>query len=155
MAEEMRVVMMPIGMIVPYENNPRNNEKAIDAVANSIREYGFKKPILVDEQYTILAGHTRRLAALKLGLKEVPVVVVTDLDETRKKAFRLADNRTSEFSAWDDDLLKAEMQKASDVDFSDFGFDIGDVGKVIQEGIGVKTHKCPKCGCEWTAREYD
>ena len=153
MAEEMKVVMMPIGMIVPYENNPRNNEKAIDAVANSIREYGFKKPILVDEQYVILAGHTRRLAALKIGLKEVPVVLVTDLDETRKRAFRLADNRTSEFSAWDDDLLKAEMQKAADVDFTEFGFDLGDVGKVIQEEIGVKTHKCPKCGCEWTARD--
>lgn len=155
MAEEMKVVMMPIEMIVPYENNPRNNEKAIDAVANSIREYGFKKPILVDEHYTILAGHTRRLAALKLGLKEVPVVVVTDLDETRKKAFRLADNRTSEFSMWDDDLLKAEMKKAADVDFTEFGFDIGDVGEIICEEIGVKTHKCPKCGCEFTARDYE
>lgn len=154
MAEEMKVVMMPIGMIKPYENNPRNNENAIDAVANSISEYGFKKPILVDEQHVILAGHTRRLAALKLGLKEVPVVVVTDLDETRKKAFRLADNRTSEFSAWDNDMLKAEMQKAIDVDFSEFGFELGDVEKVIQEDVGVKTYRCPKCGCEWTARDY-
>lgn len=153
MAEEMKVVMMPIGMIVPYDNNPRKNEGAVDAVAKSIRDYGFKKPILVDEHYVIIAGHTRRLAALKLGLKEVPVVVITDLDETKKKAFRLADNRTSEFSAWDDDLLKEEMQKALDVDFSEFGFELGDVGRVIQEEIGVKTHKCPKCGCEWTARD--
>lgn len=153
MAEEMKVVMMPIGMIVPYENNPRNNENAIDAVANSIREYGFKKPILVDEQHVILAGHTRRLAALKLGLKEVPCVIVTDLDETKKKAFRLADNRTSEFSTWDDDLLKAEMRKAVDVDFSEFGFELGDVEKIVQEEVGVKTHRCPKCGCEWTARD--
>lgn len=153
MAEEMKVVMMPIGMIVPYDNNPRKNEGAVDAVAKSIRDYGFKKPILVDEHYVILAGHTRRLAALNLGLKEVPVVVITDLDETKKKAFRLADNWTSEFSAWDDDLLKEEMQKAMDVDFSEFGFDLGDVGRVIQEEIGVKTHRCPKCGCEWTARD--
>lgn len=150
---EMKVVMMPIGMIVPYENNPRNNEDAIDAVANSIREFGFKKPILVDEQYVIIAGHTRRLAALRLGLKEVPCIVVTDLDEAQKKAFRLADNRVSEFSAWDNDLLKSEMQKAVNMDFSDFGFDLEDTGRVIQEEIGVRTHKCPKCGCEWTARD--
>lgn len=153
MAEEMKIVMLPVDDIYPYENNPRNNEKAVDAVANSIREYGFKKPIMVDEQHIILAGHTRRLAALKLGLKEVPCVVVTDLDEVKKKAFRLADNRTAEFSQWDDDLLKAEMQKALDTDFSEFGFDLGDVGAKIQEEIGIKTHKCPKCGCEWTSRE--
>lgn len=153
MAEEMKVIMIPIGMIVPYDNNPRKNEGAVDAVANSIREYGFKKPILVDEQHVILAGHTRRLAALKLGLKEVPCVIVTDLDETKKKAFRLADNRTSEFSTWDDALLKAEMRKAVDVDFSEFGFELGDVGKIVQEEVGVKTHRCPKCGCEWTARD--
>lgn len=153
MAEKMNVVMLSIDDVFPYDNNPRNNEKAVDAVAASIREYGFKKPILVDEDHVILAGHTRRLAALKLGLKEVPCVIVEDLDEVRKKAFRLADNRTAEFSEWDEDLLKEEMKKAADVDFTEFGFDMEDVGAAIQQEIGVKTHKCPKCGCEWTARE--
>ena len=152
MAEEMKVVMLPIKAIVPYDNNPRKNEKAVDAVANSIREYGFKKPILVDEDYVIIAGHTRRLAAIKLGLEEVPCVILTDLDETKKKAFRLADNRTAEIAVWDEDLLKAEMQKAVDVDFSDFGFEL-DMSVAMQEDVGVKTHKCPKCGCEFTAKE--
>ena len=154
MAEEMNVVMFPIEDVIPYANNPRNNEKAVDAVANSIREFGFKKPILVDENHVIIAGHTRRLAALKLGLKEVPCVVVDDLDEAKKKAFRLADNRVSEFSAWDNDLLEEEMKKTASTDFSQFGFDAGEVEKVVQEEIGVKTHRCPKCGCEWTAREF-
>lgn len=154
MAEEMNVVMFPIKEIIPYENNPRNNEKAVEAVANSIREYGFKKPILIDENHVILAGHTRRLAALLLGLKEVPCVVISDLDEDRKKAFRLADNRVSEFSVWDNELLKAEMQKAVETDFSEFGFDIDDKVKAeVQEDVGVRIHKCPKCGAEFTARE--
>lgn len=154
MADEMNVVMFPIGDVIPYENNPRNNEKAVEAVANSIREYGFKKPILVDENHVILAGHTRRLAALMLGLKEVPCVVVSDLDEDKKKAFRLADNRVSEFSVWDNELLKAEMQKAVETDFSEFGFDIDDKAKAdVQKDVGVRIHKCPKCGAEFTARE--
>lgn len=153
MLAEMNVVMLSVEHVIPYANNPRNNDGAVDAVMNSIAEYGFKKPILVDREHVIVAGHTRLMAARRLGLKEVPCVVMTDLDDARIKAFRLADNRTSEFSDWDNDLLKEEMKKAADFDFSAFGFDTEDVGKQIQEEIGVKTHKCPKCGCEWTARD--
>ena len=154
MAGEMKIEMLPIADIIPYGNNPRNNEKAVAAVAASIREYGFKKPILVDEDHVILAGHTRRLAALYLGLTRVPCIVVEDLDEVQKKAYRLADNRVSEFSVWDNDLLKEEMQKAVDVDFSEFGFDIEDPA-VAQEEVGVSVHRCPKCGCEFTAKDFD
>lgn len=154
MVEKMSVEMFPIGDVIPYENNPRNNEKAVDAVAASIREYGFKKPILVDENHVILAGHTRRLAALRLGLKEVPCVVISDLDEDKKKAFRLADNRVSEFSVWDNELLRQEMQKAVDTDFAEFGFDIDEKVQVdIQDSVGIRIHRCPKCGAEFTERE--
>ena len=109
---EMKVVYMAVSELVPYENNPRNNEKAVEAVANSIREFGFKNPIIVDRQKVIVSGHTRRLAALKLGLDQVPVVYADDLTEDQIKAFRLADNRVAEMAAWDEDLLKEEMAKA-------------------------------------------
>ena len=150
---EMKVAYMAPGELIPYENNPRNNEKAVDAVANSIAEFGFKNPIIVDRKKVIVSGHTRRLAALKLGLDQVPVVYADDLTEAQIKAFRLADNRVAEMASWDDDLLKEEMAKAVDFEFGDYGFDQKDLDKIVREEVGIKTHKCPKCGCEWTARE--
>lgn len=150
---EMKVVYMAVSELVPYENNPRNNEKAVEAVANSIREFGFKNPIIVDRQKVIVSGHTRRLAALKLGLDQVPVVYADDLTEDQIKAFRLADNRVAEVAVWDDDLLKEEMAKVIDFQFENYGFDHEDVESVVRAEIGIKIHKCPKCGCEWTARE--
>lgn len=128
---------------------------AVDAVANSIKQFGFKNPIIVDKNNVIISGHTRRLAALKLGLKEVPVIVGKDLTEAQIKAFRLADNRVAEIAKWDDDALKAEMAKVLDVDFESFGFDLDDIEDIIQEEVGIKTHKCPKCGCEWTEKGGD
>ena len=150
-----KAVMMDINAIKPYDNNPRRNEKAVDAVANSIKQFGFKNPIIVDKNNVIISGHTRRLAALKLGLKEVPVIVGKDLTEAQIKAFRLADNRVAEIAKWDDDALKAEMAKVLDVDFESFGFDLDDIEDIIQEEVGIKTHKCPKCGCEWTEKGDD
>lgn len=146
-------VMMAIDDITPYENNPRRNEKAVDAVANSIKEFGFKNPIIVDKDKVIVSGHTRRLAALKLGLKEVPVIVGDELSDEQVKAFRLADNRVSELAVWDDDLLKKEMAKVIDMDLQDYGFDPEVVDKIVREDVGVRTHKCPRCGCEWTAKD--
>lgn len=150
---EMKVVYMAVSELVPYENNPRNNEKAVEAVANSIREFGFKNPIIVDRQKVIVSGHTRRLAALKLGLDQVPVVYADDLTEDQIKAFRLADNRVAEMAAWDEDLLKEEMAKAIDFEFGDYGFDQKDLDEIVKKDVNIKTHKCPRCGMEWTARE--
>ena len=150
---EMKVVYMAVSELVPYENNPRNNEKAVEAVANSIREFGFKNPIIVDRQKVIVSGHTRRLAALKLGLDQVPVVYADDLTEGQIKAFRLADNRVAEMAAWDEDLLKEEMAKAIDFEFGDYGFDQKDLDEIVKKDVNIKTHKCPRCGMEWTAKE--
>lgn len=150
MAEKIKIVTKKIKDITPYWNNPRKNEKAIDAVMHSIEEFGFKNPIIIDKDGVIISGHTRRLAAIKLGLKEVPCIVGDHLSEAQVKAFRLADNRVSEIATWDDDLLKEEMKNVLDMDLDIYGFDIGTVEDIMQEETGIKTHKCPKCGCEWT-----
>lgn len=150
---EMKVVMKKIKDIIPYKNNPRKNEKAIDAVANSIKEFGFKNPIIIDKDGIIISGHTRRLAAIKLKMTEVPCVIGDDMTEAQVRAFRLADNRVAELATWDDALLKDEIAKVLDMDLASYGFDIEDLDNIIQNQTGIKTHKCPKCGCEWTAKE--
>ena len=120
---------MPIASIKPYDKNPRRNDDAVDAVANSITEFGFKNPIIVDNDLTIIAGHTRWKAAKKLGLKEVPVIIASDLSEDQAKAYRLVDNRTSELASWDYDLLADEIADI-DLDLSDLGFFMTDDGEV-------------------------
>lgn len=120
------IVMMPVSAIIPYENNPRKNKEAVERVAASLREFGFRQPIVVDKDYVIVAGHTRLLAAKRLRMKEVPVLVADDLSEEQIKAYRLADNKTAEFSEWDEDLLKVELSDLLDLDFDmeQFGFDL-------------------------------
>lgn len=110
--------------IKPYENNPRHNDNAVDAVANSIREFGFKVPIVVDSDGVIVAGHTRYKAAQKLGLQTVPCLVADDLNEEQINAFRLADNKVSSLATWDDDLLNIELDNITDIDMGKFGFDL-------------------------------
>ena len=112
---------MPIGSVKPYDRNPRRNDAAVDAVANSITEFGFKNPIIVDKDLVIIAGHTRLKAAKKLGLKEVPVVIASDLSEEQAKAYRIADNSVADLSEWDYDKLLEEIDSI-DFDMSDFGF---------------------------------
>lgn len=109
-----------------YENNPRKNDKAVDYVANSIKEFGFKNPIIIDKNNVIVAGHTRYKASKKLKLKEVPCIIADDLTDEQIKAFRLADNKVSEVAEWDDDLLNLELSDLTnfDIDMSDFGFDL-------------------------------
>lgn len=109
--------------LIPYGNNPRNSDKSIEYVANSIKEFGFKVPIVIDKNNVIVAGHTRLEACKRLGIKEVPCVVADDLTDEQVKAFRLADNKVSEFSKWDFDLLTDEL-KDLDIDMEDFGFDL-------------------------------
>src|SRR5262249_43998214 len=113
----MNVEMRPIGSIQPYENNPRLNDAAVDAVADSIREFGFRQPIVVDEAGVIIVGHTRYKAALKLGLKEVPVHVAVGLSPAQAKAYRIADNQTATLSAWDESKLPLELIELQKLDF--------------------------------------
>lgn len=117
MSKNLSVKMMPIGDVVPYEKNPRLNDQAVDAVACSIREFGFKVPIVVDSKGVVVSGHTRLKAAKALGLDEVPVIVADDLDDTKIKAFRLADNKVAELADWDESLLIKELEELTDLDY--------------------------------------
>lgn len=118
----MQLVIKNIDELIPYDNNPRNNEAAIGPVANSIKEFGFKVPIVIDKDNIIVAGHTRFLAAHRLNMKEVPCIVADDLTDEQVKAYRLADNKVSEKSTWDDELLSLELGDIFDIDMSEFGF---------------------------------
>lgn len=120
----MKVETVSIDKIKPYENNPRNNDDAVDAVANSIKEFGWQQPIVVDNGRVIIAGHTRYKAAKKLGYKEVPIVVADNLTKEQVNAYRLADNKSGELATWDDDELQEELDKILDIDMTDFGFDL-------------------------------
>lgn len=116
--------MMPIGDVKPYANNPRNNKNAVAKVAASLEEFGFRQPIVVDKDNVVIAGHTRLLAAKRLKMKEVPVLVADDLTDEQVKAYRLADNKTAEFAEWDFDKLDEELAGIGDIDMEAFGFDL-------------------------------
>ena len=120
----MEIYEKSIDQLVPYERNPRKNDKAIDGVANSIKEFGFKVPIIVDKENVIVAGHTRYAAAKKLGLETVPVIVAEDLTPEQIKAFRLADNKVAEKSEWDLPLLSLELLDLDEEFMAKFGFDM-------------------------------
>ena len=120
----MQIVEKKIADIKPYEKNPRKNDSAVDAVANSIEQFGFKVPVVIDKDGVIVCGHTRYKAAKKLGLDKVPCVVADDLTEEQIKAYRLADNKVSDLAEWDIDLLGEELDGIFDIDMSDFGFDL-------------------------------
>lgn len=113
----MKVELIEIGRVIPYARNPRKNEAAIAKVAASIKEYGFRQPIVVDEEMVIIAGHTRLQAAQTLALKRVPVHVATGLTPAQIKAYRLADNRTHEDAEWDEELLAIELGELNDLGF--------------------------------------
>ena len=120
----MQIIDKKIGEIKPYEKNPRKNDNAVDAVASSISQFGFKNPIVIDGNNVIICGHTRYKAAQKLGLDVVPCVVADDLTEEQIKAYRLADNKVAELAEWDIDLLGEELDGIFDIDMSEFGFDL-------------------------------
>ncbi len=123
----MRIIQKKISDLIPYLNNPRKNERAIDKVAASIKEFGFKVPIIIDRDNVIVAGHTRLKAAELLGLDKIPCIVADDLSDEQLKAFRLADNKTGEFAEWDFELLAEELQDITDIDMSEFGFEVEDI----------------------------
>ena len=120
----MKIEERPIGSVKPYEKNPRVNDDAVEKVAESIREFGFNQPIVVDAEGVVIVGHTRLKAAESLGMKKVPVYVA-DLTPEKAAAYRLADNKTAEFSFWDAEGLQAELAELADVgfDMAPFGFD--------------------------------
>lgn len=120
----MKIIDKKLAEITPYPQNPRKNDEAVDKVAASIKEFGFKQPIVVDGDGIIIVGHTRYKAAQKLGLKTVPVLVADDLTEEQAKAYRLADNKTNEFAEWDFELLDLELFDVGDIDMEQFGFDL-------------------------------
>lgn len=154
----MEIINVEIEKLIPYENNPRNNERAVDKVANSIKEFGFKVPIVIDQNNVIVCGHTRYIAAKQLEMPQIPCIMASDLTEEQIKAFRLADNKTAEFSSWDYDLLGYELEEIG-IDMSDFGFaeaedvDINEffVESDTKESAMVtekvkSTITCPDCG---------
>lgn len=139
---KLKVEYRNIADLNPYENNPRLNDGAVDAVAASIKEFGFKVPIVVDSDGVIVTGHTRLKAAKKLGIDTVPVIVADDLTPEQVKAFRLADNKTGELAQWDLDKLDIELDGIDEIDMGDFGFDMNleveddDVEPIDDEDIG-------------------
>lgn len=142
----MEVRNLKIDEIKPYENNPRNNLDAVDATANSIKEFGWQQPIVVDKDMVIIAGHTRYLAAKKLGYDTVPVVVASNLSDEQVRAYRLADNKTGELAEWDFKLLDTELQDILDINMSDFGFelDISEDEEVKEDDFDEEVPEEPK-----------
>lgn len=161
-----KIKMLAVEDIKGYENNPRRIEGGINSVANSIKEFGFKVPIIIDKENVIVAGHTRLAAAQKLGLKEVPCIVADDLNDEQIRAFRLADNKTAELSGWDFEKLEEEIAGLTDFDMSAFGFDDdeeevnpgaffteAEPAQTVEKGetqssSGTHTIICPDCGAE-------
>lgn len=121
----MQIIEKNVNELIEYSNNPRHNDGAVEAVAESIKQFGFKVPVIVDSNGVIVAGHTRKRAAEYLGLASVPCIVADDLTPEQIKAFRLADNKTAELAEWDFEALEKELAEltAFDVDMSLFGFD--------------------------------
>lgn len=121
----MNIVDKRLDELQPYDNNPRKNDGAVPYVAESIRRYGFKVPIVIDKDGVIVAGHTRYLASIELGLETVPCIVADDLTDEQVREFRLVDNKVSEYATWDYDMLELELENL-DFDYDEFGFTLPD-----------------------------
>lgn len=146
---EEKIVMMFTDELIPYNNNPRVNDGAVDAVAKSIEEFGFRNPIIVDKNNVIIAGHTRLKASQKLGLKKVPVIVADDLTDEQANALRLVDNKTNELAEWDFARLKDELEKLPlTIDMSAFDFDMekidNEVRRLIDEDTDTTEDEAPE-----------
>ena len=120
--ENMNVIDIKIDKLIPYEKNPRKNDKAVKYVARSIEVFGFKVPLVIDKNNVVVCGHTRLKAAKKLGMDSVPCIIADDLTDEQIKAFRLADNKVSEQAEWEWDLLDDEINDILDLDMGEFGF---------------------------------
>ena len=146
--KQIEIVNVDINALKPYENNPRFNEDAVNYVADSIKEFGFKVPIVIDKNNEIIAGHTRYKASQKLGLKEVPCIVADDLNEEQIKAFRIIDNKVGDFSLWDYEKLKEEIDGLDpdnfDIDLNNFNLDMYSVYDTLDETGLSKTERQEK-----------
>lgn len=154
----MNIIVKKLTEIFEYENNPRNNDKAVEFVAESIKQFGFKVPIVLDKDCVIITGHTRYKAAKHLGLKTVPCIMADDLTEEQVKAFRLADNKVAEKAQWDFELLRQEIEQIEGIAMTEFGF--SDIESINLDGYGSETdpdedesepaepkmQQCPHCG---------
>lgn len=156
------IVYYSVYDLIPYVNNPRNNEEAVDKVAASIQAFGFLVPIVIDKDKIVVAGHTRLLAAKRLGLKEVPTIMADDLDEDAIRAYRIIDNRVAEMAVWDLPLMQEMLDEVGDdIDMIQFGFD--DVYVDPDDEVSMKEfdpddfsddafeYECPKCGFRFDA----
>lgn len=153
----MKIEMINVDEIRPYKNNPRKNDKAVEVVKKSIKEFGFRNPILLDKRKEIIAGHTRLKAAIELKYKKVPYIKISDLTKEQVKAFRIMDNKSSENAEWDFDMLKEEFLnlEESEFDLEMTGFDLREVGDILDESVeepvenvkqlGSHLIECPKC----------
>lgn len=149
----MNIISKKVDELIPYANNPRYNDDAVEYVARSIKEFGFKVPIIIDKNNEIVSGHTRYKASLELGLKEVPCIIADDLTDEQIKAFRLADNKVAEVSKWNFELLDEEISDIVDIDMKEFGFE--EIENIdldgffeesnIEKGDKKEMIKCPHC----------
>jgi ParB-like chromosome segregation protein Spo0J len=156
----MKIENIALDKLIPYARNPRKNEGAISSVAASIKEFGFRQPLVIDKDGVIVVGHTRLKAAQKLGLKEVPCLRADDLTEQQIKAYRILDNKIAEKADWDFELLQIELEEI-ELDLGPFevSFDAPtaeveppDDFKDVDENIDTE-HECPKCGYKWSGGE--
>ena len=164
----MKIEMMKVSDLVPYENNPRDNDSAVDAVANSIKEFGFLVPVLIDKERNIVAGHTRFKAAQKLGIEKVPTITLGNLSDEDIRKYRIVDNKTGELSSWDYELLKEELGSIDEINMAAFNFDFENPAKENQQDIEITSNldegseldlddfsdevfanECPYCGFRW------
>lgn len=137
----MNIIEMSVEELIPYENNPRKNDDAVEKVALSISAFGFKVPIVIDANNVIVTGHTRLRAAKKLGITTVPCIKADDLTDEQIKAFRLADNKVAEFSQWDEEKLMKELDELGTIDMSLYGFDFPDDEEGEEEQDDTYTDK--------------
>jgi len=143
----MELRKVPIDLLNPYPGNPRYNEDAVDVVEESIDQVGYITPIITDENYQILAGHTRWKSLNDLGYEEIEVIIVPGLTDEEKRKFRLLDNKTAEIAEWDLDKLQDELD---DLDFGDYDFWSKELEKMADKILADKPKGkviiCPKCG---------
>lgn len=156
----MNIIEKKVKDLKPYEKNPRKNDDAVQYVANSIKEFGFRVPIVIDSDNNIVCGHTRWKACKKLKMETVPCVIADDLTEEQIKAFRVADNKTSEKSGWDFALLDTELAEIETIDMTLLGFDEAKNSEPIdlddeepKTDRATKIVHCPKCGFAYEVQE--
>ena len=159
MAKIAEVQEVSRGLLKPYERNAKiHSEEQVKKIADSIKEFGFVNPVLIDRDYNIIAGHGRVMAAKKLEMESVPCVFIEGLTETQRKAYILADNKLGEIAEWDIDVLNAELEKltAAGFNISLTGFDLdNEIQQELNEGVEISIdslnderfrHECPECG---------